>query len=63
MVKRIGTVHPCGSKKGLSSRFCVDFQVQHETPEEGQMIYRSKSCDYNEKDEVYSSNILSNNNS
>ena len=37
MVNRIGKVYPCGSNKGFSMRFCVDFWVQHETPEEGWM--------------------------
>ena len=34
MINRIGTVKPCGSNKGFSLRFCVDFQVQNETPDE-----------------------------
>ena len=34
----------------------------HETPEEGQRTYQLKCCDYNNKDEVNSLNILSNNN-
>ena len=46
---------PGGSNKGFSSRFCVDSRVRHETPIE---IRR----DYNQKDEVNSPNILSNNN-
>ena len=36
--------------------------VWRETPEEGRRIYRPKRCDYNNKDEVDNSNILSNNN-
>ena len=62
MVNRIGTVYPCGSNKGLSLKFCVDSRAQHETPEEGQRIYRPKHCDYNNKDEVNGPNILTNNN-
>ena len=35
MVNRIGTFNSCGLNKELSSRFRVDSQVRHETPEEG----------------------------
>ena len=62
MVNRIGTVYPCDSNKEFSSRFCVDSQVWHETPEEGRRTYWPKRCDCNNKDEVNSPNILSNNN-
>ena len=62
MVNRIGTVYPCGSKKEFSSRFCVDSQICHGTPEEGRRTYQPKSCYYNYKDEDDSPNILSNNN-
>ena len=48
--------------KGFSSRFCVGSRVRHETPEEGQRTYRSKLCDYNNKDEVKNPNILNDNN-
>ena len=58
MVNRIGTVYPCGSNKGFSSRFCVDSWVWHETPEEGRRTYRPKRCEYNNKDEVDGPNIL-----
>ena len=34
----------------------------HETSEEGRRTYRPKCCKYNNKNEVYSLNILSNNN-
>ena len=61
MVNRIGTVYPCSSKKGFSSRFFVDSRVWQETPEEGQRMNRLK-CDYNNKDEFNSINILSNDN-
>ena len=60
MVNRIGTVNSCGSNKGFSSRFYVDYQVWHETPEEGQRTYWPKHCDYNNKDEISSPNILNN---
>ena len=35
-------------------------QVRHETPEEGRGTYRPKRRSYNNKDEVNSPNILSN---
>ena len=38
MINRIGTVYPCGSKKGDSLRFSMN----HETPGESQRIYRPK---------------------
>ena len=62
MVNRIETFYPCGSNKGFSLRFCVDSRVRHETPEEGRTTYRPKRWDYNNKDEVNSPNILSDNN-
>ena len=43
-------------------RFCVDSRVWHETPEGGRRTYRPKRCDYNNKDEVNSPNILRNSN-
>ena len=61
MVNRIGTVYPCGSNKEFSSRFCEDSQARHETLEEDRRTYRLKRCQYNNKDEVSSLNILSNN--
>ena len=39
----------------------TDSQVRHEVPEEGRIAYRPKRCDYNNKDEVNSQKILSNN--
>ena len=62
MVNRIGSFYPCGSKNEFSWKFCVDSRVWHETPEEGRRTYQLKRCDYNNKDEVNSPNILSNNN-
>ena len=62
MINRIGTVYPWGSNKGFSSRFCVDSRVWHETPEEGWKTHQPKHCDYNNKDELNRSNILSNKN-
>ena len=50
-----------GSDKGFSSWFCADSWVRHETPEEGRRTYQPNRCDYNDKDEVNSPNILSNN--
>ena len=61
MVNRIGTIYPWGSNKGFSWRFCVDSQDQYETPEEGWRIYWPKRYEYNNKDEVNSPNIQSNN--
>ena len=57
---RIGTVYLCGSNKVFSSRFCVDTRVRYGRSEEGRRTYRPKRCDYNNKDEVNSPNILSN---
>ena len=62
MVNKIGTVYLCSSNKGFSLRFCVDSWVRHETPEEGWMTYHPKHCDYDNKEEINSLNILSNNN-
>ena len=42
------------------SKFCVGSRVRYETPE-GRRTYRSKRCEYNNKDDVNSRNILSNN--
>ena len=62
MFNRIkASTHPRGLNKGLSSRFCVGTRLRHETLEEGQRIYRPKRCEYNNKDEVRSPNILSDN--
>ena len=61
MVHRTGTVYPCGSNVGFGLRFCAGSLVWHETLEEGQGTCRLKQCDYNNKDEVNSLNILSNN--
>ena len=60
MVNRIGAIYSCGSNKGFSSGFCVEFWVQHETSEEDQRTYWPKLCEYNNKDEVNSPNILNN---
>ena len=62
MVNRTEIVYPCGSDKEFNLRFCVDFRVQYETLEEGQRAYWLKHIDYNNKHEVSSLNILSNNN-
>ena len=42
MINRIGTIYPCGSNKGFSSRFYVDCWVGHETPDEVLRTYRPK---------------------
>ena len=57
MVYRIEIVYPYGLNKGFSLRFCVSSLSWHETPEERQKTYWSKCCEYNNKDEVNSSNI------
>ena len=50
-------------------RFCPElswtifFTLAHETHEDGRRTYRPKRCDYNNKDEDNSPNILSNKNS
>ena len=50
MVKRIRTSDPRGLNKARCSKFCVGSRVR-QTPEEGRRIYRSKRCEYNNKDE------------
>ena len=45
-----------------NSTFYMSSRVGHKTPEEGQSIYRPKRCEHNNKDDVNSPNILSNNN-
>ena len=62
IVKRIGTIYPIGSNNRFSLRFSVDTRVQHETPEEGRKTNQPKCCDYNNKNEINSPNILSDNN-
>ena len=61
MVNRIGTIYPSDSNKGFSSEYWVDYRVRHETHEEGRRTYQPKRCVYNNKDEVNSTNILSDN--
>ena len=56
MVYGIKTIYTRRLNKGFSSRFCVGSQVRNE---EGQGTYRLKRCDYNNKDEDNSPNILS----
>ena len=62
MVNGIRTIYPHGLNKELSWKFCVGSQVCHETPEEGQRIYQPKCCEYNNKDEDNSPNVLSDKN-
>ena len=57
MINRIETVYSCGSNKWFSSSFCLSFQVQQETPEEGLKTYQTKH-ENNNKDDVNSLNIL-----
>ena len=59
MVNRNGRVYPCGSNEGFSLKFYVGYLIQHE---EGRRTYQPKRCEYNNKDEVNSLNILRDNN-
>ena len=61
-VTRVSEVKHCGSNKDFSSRFYVDSQVRHETPEKGRRTYQLKCCGYDNKDEVNSPNIPSDKN-
>ena len=47
--------------KGSVPDFVWTPEVRHGTHEEGRSRYRPKRCDYNNKDEVSSPNILINN--
>ena len=51
MVNEMRASDPRGLNKERGSKFCVGFRVRQETREEGRMTYRSKPCDYNNKDE------------
>ena len=62
MVNRIGTIYLLGLNKGFSLKVCVGSWVQHETIEESQRIQRPKHCEYSNKDEDNSPNILSDKN-
>ena len=55
MVNRIGG----SNKKGFNSRFWLDSWVRHESHKESRKTYRPKSCEYNNKDDFNSLNILS----
>ena len=46
-------------RRHVSSWIYVGSPARHETPKEGRRIYRPKHCEYNNKDEVNSPNILS----
>ena len=58
MVNRIGTVYPCGSNKRVQFKVLWGMKVYHETPEEGRRTHQPKHCEYNNKDELNSPNIL-----
>ena len=62
MFNRSGTVYPCCSNKRVQFEILCHFQIQHETPEKGRRTYRPKHYDYNNKNEVNSPNVLSNDN-
>ena len=61
-VANFTTTLPSRLNKGSSPRFWVGSRVRHETPEEERRISQLKRCEYNNKDEVNSSNILSDKN-
>ena len=58
MVNRIRIIYSCGVNKGFSSEFNAGSQVWHETSEEGQRMHQPKHCEYNNKYEDNSLNIL-----
>ena len=62
MVNGIRTIYSRGLNEGFSSKFSIGSHVQYEMPEEGQRIYWLKHCKYNNEDEDYSPNILSDKN-
>ena len=51
MVNGIRRIYPDGSNKGFGSKFRVGSRVQQGTPKEGRKTYRSKCCEYSDKDE------------
>ena len=53
----IRLIYPNELNKGFSSKFCVGSWVWHETPEEGRSMHQLK-CEYTNKDEDISLNIL-----
>ena len=57
MVNRIRTSSHHGLNKGHGSKFRVGSRVR-QTPEEGWNTYRSKHCEYKNKDEDNSPKIL-----
>ena len=62
MGNKIGTIYSSGLNKRFSTRFYVGYRVRQETPEKGRRIYRLKCCEYKNKDEANSTNILRDNN-
>ena len=60
MVNRASDPH--GLDKRCDPKFCVGFQVQQETPEEGWRTYWSKHCEYNNKNEDNSPKTLNDKN-
>ena len=59
MVNGIRIIYPQRLNKGFSSKFSVNSQVQHETPEEGRRTHWLKCCEYNNEADDNSPNILS----
>ena len=50
MVNAIRTRNPSGLNKGHGLKFPIGSRLRQK-PEEGQRIYRSKRCEYNNEDE------------
>ena len=62
MVNGIRTICSRRLNKGFSLKFRVGSRIQQEILEEGRRMHRSKYCEYNNKDEDNSSNILNDKN-
>ena len=54
----VRTTYPRKSNKGFGSKSFVDFQVHHETLEEGRKTHRLNRYEYNNEDENNSPNDL-----
>ena len=52
--------HGLNNRRG--STFCISSRVQQETPEEGWRTHQPKRCEYNNKDEDNSPNVLNDKN-
>ena len=58
MVNGIRTIYPYGLKKGFGQKFYVGSRVWQKTPKESWRTNWLKCCEYNNKDEDNSPNIL-----